>query len=211
MSIELNKKTGINLSKGSSISLKKEERKLEELCVGINWGAIQKKFMISFFNETETVDLDGSASMFDASGAMLDTVYYRKLLSKDQAVKHSGDDRKGDLDKADDFDNEVIQVNLKNVNANIQQIVFYINSFKGQDFATIPYSKIRIFEGNPKQVTSVFATFNLSSENSFAGKVSMIMGKMVREEGGWKFVTIGEAIGAKNIDETIKTIQSKYL
>lgn len=211
MSIELNKKTGINLSKGSSISLKKEERKLEEICIGINWGAIQKKFMISFFNETETVDLDGSASMFDASGTMLDTVYYRKLLSKDQAVRHSGDDRKGDMDKADDFDNEVIQVNLKNVNPDIHQIVFYINSFKGQDFATIPYSKIRIFEGNPKQVTSVFATFNLSSEAGFAGKVSMIMGKMVREEGGWKFVTIGEAIGARNIDETIKTIQSKYL
>jgi len=52
--------------------------------------------MISFFNETETVDLDGSVSMFDASGTMLDTVYYRKLLSKDQAVKHSGDDRKGE-------------------------------------------------------------------------------------------------------------------
>lgn len=211
MSIELNKKTGINLSKDSSISLKKEERKLEEICVGINWGAIQKKFMISFFNETETVDLDGSVSMFDTNGTMLDTVYYRKLLSKDQAIKHSGDDRKGDLDKADDFDNEVIQVNLKNVNPNIQQIVFYINSFKGQDFAAIPYSKIRIFEGKPQEVVSVFATFNLSAESGFSGKVSMIMGKMVREGTGWKFVTIGEAIVAKNIDETIKTIQEKYL
>ena len=211
MSIELNKKTGINLSKGSSISLVKESRKLEEICVGINWGAIQKKFMISFFNETETVDLDGSVSMFDTNGTMVDTVYYRKLLSKDQAIKHSGDDRKGDIDKADDFDNEVIQVNLRQVNPDINQIFFYINSFKGQDFATIPYSKIRIFEGNPRDVVSVFATFNLSAEKTFAGKVSMIMGKLVRENNGWKFVTIGEAIGARNIDETIKTIQEKYL
>jgi tellurium resistance protein TerZ len=211
MSIELNKKTGINLSKGSSISLVKEERKLEEICIGINWGAIQKKFLISFFNETETVDLDGSASMFDANGTMIDTVYYRKLLSKDQAIRHSGDDRKGDMDKADDFDNEVIQVNLNQVNPDIKQIFFYINSFKGQDFATIPYSKIRIFEGNPREVVSVFATFNLSAETTFAHKVSMIMGKLVRENNGWKFVTIGEAIGARNIDETIKAIQEKYL
>jgi tellurium resistance protein TerZ len=211
MSIELNKKTGINLSKGSSISLVKEERKLDEICIGINWGAIQKKFLISFFNETETVDLDGSVSMFDANGVMIDTVYYRKLLSKDQAIKHSGDDRKGDMDNADDFDNEVIQVNLRQVNPEIKQIFFYINSFKGQDFATIPYSKIRIFEGNPREVVSVFATFNLSAEKTFANKVSMIMGKLVRENNGWKFVTIGEAIGARNIDETIKTIQEKYL
>jgi tellurium resistance protein TerZ len=211
MSIEPNKQTGVNLSKGSSISLVKEEMKLEEVCIGINWGAIQKKFLISFFNETETVDLDGSASMFDESGVMVDTVYYRKLLSKDQAVKHSGDDRKGDIDRADEFDNEVIQVNLKNVNPDIKQIFFYINSFKGQDFATIPYSKIRIFEGTPSQVASVFATFNLSAEPAFVGKVSMIMGKMVREANGWKFVTIGDAIGAKNIDETIKVIEAKYL
>ncbi|MCU0390229.1 MAG: tellurium resistance TerZ family protein [Thermoflexibacter sp.] len=211
MSIELNKKTGINLSKGSSISLIKEEKKLEEICIGINWGAIQKKFLISFFNETETVDLDGSVSMFDGQGNMIDTVYYRKLLSKDQSIKHSGDDRKGDLDRVDDFDNEVIQVNLKRVSPEVEQIFFYINSFKGQDFATIPYSKIRIFEGTPSQVVSVFATFNLSAEPTFAGKVSMIMGKLIREGNGWKFSTIGEAVGARNIDETIKTIQSKYL
>jgi tellurium resistance protein TerZ len=149
--------------------------------------------------------------MFDAEGNMVDTVYYRKLISKDQSIKHSGDDRKGDLDKADDFDNEVIMVNLPKVNPEVKQIFFYINSFKGQDFEMIPYSKIRIFEGTPSQVLSVFATFNLSAEPDFAGKISMIMGKLVREGTGWKFVTIGEAVDARNIDETIKTIQEKYL
>jgi tellurium resistance protein TerZ len=203
--------TGVNLSKGSTISLIKAEKKLEEICVGINWGAIHKKYLISFFNETETVDLDASVSMFDAEGNMVDTVYYRKLISKDQSIKHSGDDRKGDLDKADDFDNEVIMVNLPKVNPEVKQIFFYINSFKGQDFEMIPYSKIRIFEGTPSQVLSVFATFNLSAEPDFAGKISMIMGKLVREGTGWKFVTIGEAVDARNIDETIKTIQEKYL
>lgn len=203
--------TGVNLSKGSSISLVKQQKKLEEICVGINWGAIHKKYLISFFNETETVDLDASVSMFDEEGNMVDTVYYRKLISKDQSIRHSGDDRKGDLDKADDFDNEVIMVNLPKVSGDVKQIFFYINSFKGQDFEMIPYSKIRIFEGSPAHVVSVFATFNLSSEPNFAGKISMVMGKLVREGEGWKFVTIGEAIDARNIDETIKAIQEKYL
>ena len=42
MSIELNKKTGINLSKGSRISLEKDGHKLEEVCIGLNWGSIKK-------------------------------------------------------------------------------------------------------------------------------------------------------------------------
>ena len=211
MSISLDKKVGINLKKGSSISLVKEEKKLEQICVGINWGAIQKKYFFKVFSETETVDLDGTVSTFDANGELIDTVYYRKLRSTDGAITHSGDDRSGDMDKADDYDNEVIQLDLPKLNPRTKQIFFFINSFKGQDFATIPYSKIRIFEGTPKQIQSVFATFNLSADDAFVGKVSMIMGKLVREENDWKFYTIGEAIKAEDINGTIEAIKNSYL
>jgi tellurium resistance protein TerZ len=211
MSISLDKKTGINLKKGSSISLEKEGKKLEQVCIGLNWGAIEKKQFFGFFKDKEAVDLDGSVSMFDRNGKMLDTVYYKKLQSFDYSIKHSGDDRQGDSGGDDDQDNEVIQINLTAVNPEVEQIVFYLNSFKEQSFSTIPYSKIRIFEGNRKNVVEVFATFNLSAEESFAGKVSMIMGKLVRKAHNWEFKAIGEAIAAKGINETIKVIQDSYL
>lgn len=212
MNINLDKKTGINLKKGNSISLEKAGKLLEEVCIGLNWGAIQKKGgFLNLFKENVDVDLDGSVSMFDKNGSALDTVYYKKLISSDQAISHSGDDRGGDKNGDDGRDNEILEINLKKIDTNIEQIVFYLNSYKGQDFAEIPYSKIRIFEGNKNEVKEVFATFDLSADAQFAGKVSMIMGKLIRTRSNWNFQAIGEAIAAKNIEETIRQIQLKYL
>ncbi|MDX1905328.1 MAG: TerD family protein [Thermonemataceae bacterium] len=211
MSIELNKKTGINLSKGSKISLEKEGKKLEDVCIGLNWGAIKKSVLFNLLKQTVAVDLDGSVTMYDEHRQILETVYYRKLRSKDGAITHSGDDRDGDIYGDDGLDNEVIEIKLSQVNPKVKYIVFYLNSYNGQDFADIPYSKIRIFEGTPKRVDAVFATFNLSAEETFRGHVSMVLGKIVRNGNNWEFTAIGEATATKNIDETILYIQNNYL
>lgn len=211
MGISLNKKTGINLKKGSSISLEKQGKLLEEVCIGLNWGAIPRKALFGLVKTTENVDLDGSVSMFDSSKNELDTVYYSKLVSKDGAIRHSGDDVQGDSGGDDGLDNEIIEVSLRNVAPEVEQIVFYLNSYNGQDFAHIPYSKIRIFEGNKHKVDDVFATFNLSADTSFAGNVSMILGKLIRTKNNWKFEAIGEAVPTKKIQDTIPLIQKEYL
>ncbi len=212
MSIQLDKKTGINLSKGSKISLEKEGKKLEEVCIGLNWGAIKKSILFNLIKQTIAVDLDGSVTTYDENKQIVETVYYRKLRSKDGAIVHSGDDRDGDIYGDDELDNEVIEINLNKVNPKVKYIVFYLNSYNGQDFSEIPYSKIRIFEGNSKRVDSVFATFNLSAEEAFKKHVSMVLGKLTRKENGqWEFTAIGEAVPTKNIDETILYIQKHYL
>lgn len=213
MSIELNKKTGINLKKGSSISLEKAGRKLEQVCFGINWGAIQheEKLFFGLFTDRrqESVDLDGSVVMLDDKGQDIDLVYYRKLRSSDGSVRHSGDDLVGDT-QDDDRDNEIIEVDLRRVSLNVHQIVFFLNSYKGQDFASIPYSRVRIFEGNRNNMLSVFATFDLSAEASFAGKVSMVLGRLTRQDGNWVFSAVGEAIDARKIDDTITDIRKRF-
>jgi tellurium resistance protein TerZ len=203
------KKTGINLEKGSKISLVKENRKLEQVCIGLDWGAIKKKTLGLFTVET-AVDLDASVAMFDENNRKVDVVFFNRLVSADGSVRHSGDDRKGDS-VADNLDNEIVYVNLLKVHPKITNIVFFLNSYKGQDFQNIPYSKIRIFEGNHREVVSVFATFNLSAEATFAGKVSMIMGKLVRTKDSWDFQTIGESSATKDINDTIEEIKTKYL
>jgi tellurium resistance protein TerZ len=208
---EEQKKHGINLNKGSKISLEKEGKKLERICVGLNWGAIEKKRFFGLFKEKETVDLDGSVSLFYEDKSTYDTVYYHHLRSDDGAVIHSGDDRVGDVNNYDEFDNEVIQIDLKKVHPNVKTIVFYLNSYKEQNFADIPYSKIRIFEGTPNRVDSIFATLNLSSDASFKGYISMVMGKLVRKNDNWEFVAIGEPVPTKGINETIAYIKEKYL
>ncbi len=210
MSISLNKKTGINLSKGSSISLVKDEKLLEKVCIGLNWGSIKKKALFGLIKQTEPVDLDGSLTTFSKDKKKIYTVYYQNLISPDRAIKHSGDDREGD-DADDDLDNEVMTIDLKKIDPNVEQIIFYLNSYKGQDFGDIPYIKVRIYEGTPTQVNEVFATFNLAGDATFKGNVSMIMGKLVRTKNNWDFQTIGDPVKAFRIQETIDLIEKKYV
>lgn len=210
MSISLNKKTGINLSKGSSISLVKDEKIIEKVCIGLNWGAIQRKTLFGLLTQSEAVDLDVSLTAFNAEKQPVYTVYYKNLSSFDQAIKHSGDDRIGD-DADDDADNEVITIDLKKIDPSVEQIVLYLNSFERQDFGEIPYTKIRIYEGTPTQVNEIFATFNLSVDAAFKGNISMIMGKLVRTKNNWDFQTIGEPIREFGVNATIDVIKQKYL
>lgn len=219
MSISLDKKTGINLSKGSKISLVKNGKRLEHVCIGLNWGAITEHKESSFFGlfkqehtKSVAVDLDGSASLFASTGEYLETVYYKQLTSQDGAIKHSGDDLVGDRNGDDDLDNEVLQVDLTRINPRVTSIFLYLNSYKGQDFSTIPYAKIRLFEGVADRIDSVIATYNIAAEERFKGFVSMVMAKLVRlEDGGWECVTIGDPVPTRNIQETIYHIQQNYL
>lgn len=213
MDIRLDKKHGINLKKGNTISLVKDDTVLQHVCVGLNWGAIPRKssFWSALLPRIQ-VDLDGSVAMFSESGKLLDTVSFRKLRSTDGSIVHSGDDLTGDLFGDDGRDNEVLQVSLNKVHPKVQEIVFFLNSFRQQDFATIPYSKIRIYEGTPRRVRNVVATFNLSAEEQYSGYVSMIMGKMYRDVNGtWKFKSIGEPVKARNIAQTVDVIKRDYL
>lgn len=211
MSISLNKKTGISLEKGSKIALEKAGRHLHQVCIGLNWGVIEGKSFFGLLKSKEAVDLDGSVSAFDKDGQLLYTVYYHKTVSKDRAIKHSGDDLTGDTAGDDGRDNEIIQIDLPKIMPEAEQVVFFLNSYKGQDFAAIPYSKIRIFEGNNNEVRDVLATFNLSSEPAYSGCVAMVMGKLVRKGNGWDFEAIGQGASTQRIDDTIKLIQQKYL
>ncbi len=201
----------INLKKNSKISLEKNGKNFKQVCIGLDWGSIQKKAFFGLFSEKEAVDLDGSITLFDAKKQEKDTVYYRKLVSDDKAIRHSGDDRTGDS-AADNKDNEIIYINLEKIAADIETVVFYLNSFRQQDFATIPYSNIRIMEGSHHNPTQVFASYNLSGDASFKGFTSMIMAKLSRVAGGcWIFTAIGEPIEAKDIAGTVKVIQYRYL
>jgi len=135
------------------------------------------------------VDLDLSAILI-GNREFKDVVYYGNL--KAQGVEHSGDDLVGDIDGDDGLDNEVIEVNLNKLDPDIDQIFFVLNSYKKQDFATIPFASIRLYEGKPDIVKKVFAKFNVAKDPKFAGYVSLILGKLYKRNGEWKFSAIGE-------------------
>lgn len=200
----------INLEKGQRINLEKSNgSKLQNICVGMNWGAIEKKGL--FGSSKEAVDLDASCAVYDSEKKNIDTVSFRKLRSNDSAIKHSGDDRTGDMDGDDGLDNEIISLDLSKINPKADYIAFFVNSFKGQDFKSIPFASIRIYEGTPTKVNEVFATYNIANDPSFAGNVSMVLGVLYRKNGEWKFNAIGTPTKDKRLEETVTTIQQNHL
>ncbi len=211
MAISLEKRTGISLKKGSTISLEKSGKKLDHIIVGLNWGAIEKKALWGLVRNTETVDLDGSVAIFDAQGNSIEVIYYNNLVSLDRSMKHSGDDREGDLFGDDDQDNETINIHLSQINPAAQQIVFLLTSYKGQAFDLIPYSKIRVWETENGKMKEAFASFNLSAEPAFSGKTAMILGKMVRNGDSWEFKAVGEGCPTKQVSDTVLYAQQNYL
>lgn len=217
----------IRLEKGQRINLEKNNgSKLVNFCVGCNWGVIETSG--GFFGlgkKSTAVDLDLSCVMLNAAGEMCDHIYsplYKpeflahfgmpagKLDSKERALHHSGDDLKGDEGGDDGLDNEIITVNLEKINQDVEQIFFFLNNCGKEDFSQIPYATIRMYEGTPAKVTEVFAQYNVAAEPQYKGKVALIMGKLYKKGGDWKFAAIGEASEDVNLCLTIKRILTNY-
>ncbi len=201
----------INLTKGQKINLAKSSGELfKALSFGLNWGSIEKKGWFS--NSKEAVDLDGSCAIFNKNKELVDIVYFGNLKSKDGSVKHSGDDLKGDEKGDDGIDNETISIVLETLNPAVDQIVFILNSFRGHDFSTIPFARIKVRDGIGNG-TSVIAQYDIAKDPKFNGFVSMVMGKLYRnhEINSWDFKAIGEPTTDQKLIDTVATVKSLYL
>jgi len=217
----------INLQKGQRIDLRKSSGStLTDFCVGVNWGAIEKKAFFGLSKTATNVDLDLSCIMVDAQGNVVDHLYspeYKveilqkfglppgKLVSRNNALRHSGDDRAGDTGGDDGLDNEIITVNLAQLEANVTQVFFFLNNVGPEDFSQIPYAKIRMYEGTTKSVKEVFASYNVAAEAQYAGKKGLIMGKLYKKENEWKFNAIGDPTEDSFLGQTIHRIVKSYL
>lgn len=198
----------INLVKGQKISLEKRDgSKLDTFCVGANWGMIEKKGWLGG-SKKEAVDLDLSVGLYNANKDLVDVVYFGELSAP--GIQHSGDDLTGDEDGDDGLDNEVIKIHLPSIPSVVEHVVFILNSYQGHQFDTIPFASIRLYEGTPEKVDNVVATYNISSSPKFAGYRSMILGKLYRRNGEWKFSAIGEPTRDIKLEESLNTAR-KYI
>ena len=216
----------IKLEKGQRINLEKETgAKLTNFCVGCNWGAIIKKTFFGLSTSVVDVDLDLSCMMFDANGNVVDHIWsplYQfngklpqgKLDSNDRALHHTGDDLTGDQNGDDGLDNEIITVNLTKVSPKINEIVFFLNIYNNNDFqgdfSEIPYASIRMYEGTASKVNEVFANYDVATKSNCNGMRALIMGKLYRKNGEWKFAAIGDAFEDKSIVNTIIRVVKDY-
>ena len=202
----------LNLTKGDKLDLVKGDgSQLTNFCVGLNWGALVKPGLLGFGTTKEPIDLDASAALFAANNQPIEVVYFGQLMSHDGSVQHSGDDLVGDTDGDDGLDNEIITVDLTRLNPSVDKIVFILNSFRGHDCAIVPFAHIRLYEGTPDRVQSVFAKFDIAKDPKFAGHISMVMGKLYKRNGQWKFESIGEPTRDRTLQATVQTVIQRFL
>lgn len=188
----------VNLQKGQKISLDKEAGGgLSRVTMGLGWDAIKSKGFFGFGGgKSDAVDLDASVVMFDESNKPVDVIWFRQLKSKDGSIVHTGDNRTG----AGDGDDEQITVDLNAVPASVKALIFTVNSFTGQTFATVENAYCRLINAANQQEV---ARFNLSVTGSHSAQ---IMAKLYRHGGEWKMHAIGENGNGRTFDDLMPQI-----
>jgi tellurium resistance protein TerZ len=188
----------VNLQKGQKISLEKEAGgALSRVTMGLGWDVAKSKGFFGFGGgQGQPVDLDASVVMFDESDRPMDVVWFRQLKSRDGSIIHTGDNRTG----AGDGDDEQIVVDLRSVPSQVKSLVFTVNSFTGQNFATVENAFCRIFDtNNGKEI----ARYDLSVQGSHTAQ---IMAKLYRHNGEWKMHAIGENGSGRTFDDLMPLI-----
>jgi tellurium resistance protein TerZ len=173
----------INLSKGQKISLEKTAPRLTRVELGLAWEPIEPKGIFGkIFKINEAVDLDASCVCLDAKGNEIDVVWFRKLVSTDQAIRHSGDNRTGD----GEGDDETLMVDLAALDARITGLMFTINSFSGQSFQRVRASSCRLINAASKEALARFA---LDAQGKHT---ALLMAALVKKGGDWEMSAIGD-------------------
>lgn len=194
----------INLSKGQTINLNKDEHDLSSMTIGLGWKIAQTKsgFFGGLFGggKQEDLDLDAIAFLLDKNDKLTvlgsdrlvggDVVFFNSLQHPTGTVSHSGDNRVGGSGANDD---EQIVVKLNSIQEPYHKILFMVCIYEGQKksqhFGMVESAYIRAVDAKGKEI----ARYALNADPSYAGRCTMVFGEVYRKDSGWKFRAIGEA------------------
>lgn len=186
----------ISLSKGQTISLKKETSGLAAVRMGLGWDAAKKKgFWKSIMGgDAPSVDLDASCILFDEQKDEVDIVWFRQLASNDGSIQHSGDNRTGD----GDGDDESIVVNLRTLPARVRHLVFTVNSFTGQSFNEVDNAVCRLLDhANGREIVR----FELAEKGAHTG---VVMAVLSRTDSMWTMKAVGSIANGRTVRDLIQ-------
>ncbi len=189
----------INLQKGQKIDLTKGGGGLRRVMVGLGWDEAPRGgggFLAGLFGaQPQSIDCDASVILCGANGRIVSTnanqccVYYGNLRHPSGAIVHQGDNLTG----AGDGDDEQIMVNLAQVPAEIEKMVFVVNIYDGrarnQHFGMIKNAFIRLVNMDNN---SELCRFNLSE--NYTNMTGLVVGEIYRRNGEWKFNAVGQPV-----------------
>lgn len=172
----------VSLSKGQKVDLTKGNPGLSKLIVGLGWDTNK-------YDGGADFDLDASAFLCGENGKVLsdgDFVFYSNLKHSSGAVEHTGDNRTGE----GDGDDEVINVDLSLVPANINKIDFTVTIYESesrhQNFGQVSNAYIHIVD---QASGTELIRYDLGED--FSIETAIVVGEIYRHNGEWKFNAIG--------------------
>lgn len=179
-----NNAPSLNLRKGEGISLRKDNKNLDKIHVGLGWN-------VNTHGDGD-FDLDASVFMLGSHGRILNQnhfVFFNNLASPEGSVIHMGDNLIGGTSG----DDEVIKVQLSKVPENIAKIVFTVTIYdakvRRQNFGQVRNAFIRIED---EETGSELCKFDLSEDYSSA--TSIIVAELERVGNEWRFNAVGDGL-----------------
>lgn len=182
----------INLHKNDAVDLRKGNRNLTKLRVGLGWDAST--------NGDEDFDLDASVFLLTENGRTRneqDLVFYGALNHPSGSVHHMGDNLVGGTG-AGRADDEQITIDLTKIPESIQEIVFTVTIYdydvRNQNFGMVNNAYIRVIdESSAQSAPEELVRYDLTED--FSLNTAVIPGKIVRNGASWKFVAASEKSG----------------
>jgi tellurium resistance protein TerD len=172
----------VALTKGGNVSLSKTAPNLTSIAVGLGWDARS--------TSGADFDLDASALLTGPNGKVPGDpyfVFFNNLKSPDGSVEHTGDNLTGE----GEGDDEVINVNLAGVPAEVVKIVFPVSIYEAesrqQSFGQVRNAYIRVLNAADQRE---LARYDLTEDAST--ETAMVFGELYRHGGEWKFRAIGQ-------------------
>ncbi|MGL5940467.1 MAG: TerD family protein [Waterburya sp.] len=174
----------INLSKGQRISLEKVAPGLVQIFVGLGWD----------INVTDTggdFDIDASLFLLNSNEKLISEqhfIFYNNPNSPDpeQSIQQRGDNRTG----AGEGDDEIIDVNLKNIPPEVDKIAIAVTIHEAekrhQNFGQVSNAFVRIVNcQNEEEIIRYDLTEDFSVETA------LIMAELYRKDGEWRMNAVG--------------------
>lgn len=141
-------------------------------------------------SEGTDFDLDASIFLVKADGKVrsdADFIFYNNTTSTCGSVHHKGDNRTG----AGEGDDEVIEVNLATMPADVDKLIFTVTidnaDTRRQNFGMVSSAFIRVVND---ERGSEITRYDLSEDASM--ETAMIFGEIYRYNSEWKFRAIGQ-------------------
>lgn len=172
----------VSLQKGQKVDLTKTNPGLTQIKVGLGWDTNK-------YDGGGEFDLDVSVFLLNDQGKVEDDkhfVFFNNPSSPDGSVVHSGDNRTGD----GDGDDEVIEIDLSKVSANIQKIAFTITIYdaatRNQNFGQVSNAYARVLSASSGEE---LIRYDLGED--FSIETAVVVGELYRHGSEWKFSAIG--------------------